>query len=174
MGTINYGTSKYITVGMKPYDYDDLRKIVFECGSDYRKEEDVSDEAIADQNEYETNCEKEICQDILDKYSFDYFDLELKSGYYEGFYLDIESKFEEELYSKEDMSRAMSEAIVLKKVLYDIIDNSKDMCVCHPGWCTAYLNAEDSKKEIDEAIDKIIDDINKEGDSMLENIEFQV
>ena len=91
MGAVNYYTSDYITLGVKPYDVDG-----------YMNDPDYMDYLREEQN-IDTNNEKAVLnaiyeqismdydedyanvQDELENHIFTYFNVVLKPGYYEGF-----------------------------------------------------------------------------------------
>ena len=143
MGAINYGTSKYITIGLKPYNTDDY---IFEDGSvDY------------DAMQIDYYCDIENVQYIMDKYNFSFFDIDIKYGYYEGFYLDINTNFD--FYNWEDKADALKEATQLKNMLIECCGSG--LCAVHPGWCTGYENYKDSIDSVKVAISEIKDDIKR-------------
>lgn len=153
MGTINYFTSKYVTVGLQPYDYE-------ECYNDYMEicedEEFVSDmmyNYIADI--YEENHNN--IQLILDKYTFEYFHVTIKPGYYEGFSIDIENNYPCFYDNYSEKREALKEATQLKLFLLECVDNG--LCVLYPSWRTSYLDYTDSVKEIKQAIKDIKQEI---------------
>ena len=130
MGTINYGTSEYITIGLKPYNTDDY---IFEDGSvDY------------DAMSIDYDCDIENVQFIMDKYNFSFFDINIKYGYYEGFYLDINANFD--FYNWQDKKDALKEATQLKNMLIECC--GVGLCVVYPGWCTAYMPYKESVNNI--------------------------
>lgn len=108
MGTINYGISKYITLGMNTNDIDenDEEKFDYEMVNDYLYD----------------------CQLMLDKYNFEHFKVQLKSGYYEGFYLKLEDYdyvcFDNS-YEKNEM---LKEATKIKKLLIELTENGLVAC----------------------------------------------
>ena len=95
MGAINYGTSDYITMGMQPLQVQELENN-FDFADSYM--EDIYGAA---ENE-------------LDKYDFYYYNVTLKSGYYEGFYLNIENNFDLYYDNWEDKKEALKEITQLK------------------------------------------------------------
>lgn len=140
MGAWNYGTSDYVTVGIQPYDYEETK--------DYPEDYNIYED---DYNNAKT---------IMDKYSvenLEYFDVTLEDGYYEGFYLNIEFNRCYFDRASEERTEAQKEITKIKKMLIDLIDVG--LCVLHPGWCTAYLNYEDSIKEIGGAIKTMRNDV---------------
>ena len=146
MGTINYCSNKYITLGVN-VDYL------------YEEKEELDDNDIYyDEDDYLSDYFDEI-QDIIDKYNFEYFIVKLKAGYYEGFYVyikDYDYAFFDNSYEKNE---TLKEATKLKKLLIELAENG--LVACFPGWCTSYLSKEGSKEEIKEAIKQIKQDIKK-------------
>lgn len=61
MGTINYGTSQFVTVGAP------------DCSGNAEAYDLLED----------------WVRDKLNQYNFEYYDLDIEYGYYEGFYIDI-------------------------------------------------------------------------------------
>lgn len=143
MGAINYGTSEYITIGLKPYNTDDY---IFEDGSvDY------------DAMSIDYDCDIENVQFIMDKYNFSFFDINIKYGYYEGFYLDINANFD--FYNWQDKKDALKEATQLKNMLIECC--GVGLCEVRPGWCTAYMPYKESINNIKAAVWHIKEDIKR-------------
>ena len=141
MGTINYGTSEYITIGLEPYNTDDY---IFEDGNvDY------------DAMSTDYDCDIKNVQFIMDKYNFSFFDINIKYGYYEGFYLDINANFD--FYNWEDKADALKEATQLKNMLIECC--GVGLCEILPGWCTSYKSYAESIKSIKDAVWQIKQDI---------------
>ena len=131
MGTINYKTSDFITLGYNTnnidYDdqfYDDLRT-----------------------DEYD-----EI-KFLLNKQDFYYFNVKLEPGYYEGFTIDIEHNFSYCYDNYYEKLQALKEITRIKQFLLYIINNF-NINVVYPGWCTGYG---DYKKTISEINNSIIE-----------------
>ena len=125
MGTINYGSNDIINLGV------DTSNILNE--DDFNEVSYIYDDV----------------KNILDDYSFYYYHVDIKEGYYSGLYLDIESNFY--IYdSYLDKLDAQKELTQLKELL--------NRCagvgfVCYtPGWCTGYYDFKDTKAKIKEAI----------------------
>ena len=137
MGAINYGMSDYITIGYNcnNIDYDD--NFYYEL---------IQDDF--DQVKY-----------ILKQYNFNYFDVRLNPGYYEGFYIDIKFNCNcdfygnDYFYSYEDKQLAQKEITQIKKFLLSCLDFG--CCAVYPGWCTGYANYKTTLQEIDAAIQKM-------------------
>ena len=146
MGAINYGRSKYITLG---YNTDVL----------YEEKEELEDNDIYYDVDDTIYSQFEELEYIVGKYNFDYFDVKLKSGYYDGFYLEIKDNeyvYFDDMKEREDVLKEIS---VLKKLLLELIDNG--LLVCYPWWVTKWLNDVESIKEVNKAIATIRKDIRK-------------
>lgn len=144
MGTINYNSNKYITLGVN------MITIYEEC-----KELEINDFHYCVDDEVETLWE-EISNTLL-KYTFEYFEVELVNGYYDGFYLDIKGKdyvFFDDTKEKND---TLKEATKLKELMLEVVENG--LVACFPSWVTTYLDYNNSIKEINKAIKEIKKDI---------------
>lgn len=156
MGAINYYTSDYITLGIKPYDPEDLLN-----DSDFMqfiKEEwkiNIDNEAelyqaIQDQIEENYSCDLENVKTERAKYSFWYYHVTIKPGYYEGFTIDIENNFGlayDDYISKREANK---EITLLKQFLIKCAGYG--LVACSPGWCTGYKDYIGTLKEINAAI----------------------
>lgn len=146
MGTINYYKNKYITLGVNVnYLYEE-------------KTEFDDNDMYFDEDTYLLDYFDEI-QDIINKYNFEFFKVELKPGYYEGFYLYIEDCDYMFLDNTKEKNELLKEITKLKKLLIELVENG--LVACFPGWCTSYLSNEGSKEEIKEAIKQMKQDIKK-------------
>lgn len=148
MGTINYFTSDYITIG---YDLSNV---------DY-SEQEYNDFLYWMQDDYYQ------IEHILNNERFDYFDIEIKPGYYEGFSIDIKNNFDYLWFKNsycfdnyEEKQRASKEATRLKKTLLRLV-NEFGLCVVYPGWCTGYGDYKTTLKELNTAIKEIKAEINE-------------
>ena len=153
MGTINYRTSDYITLGIKPYSF-----------IEFEKDEDFMREMQAQADEFGGTVEEELyeyiaqcyeddvmnIESILDKYSFYYFHVTIEPGYYEGFTIDIENNFAVAYDTWEDKREAQKEITQLKKMLIECA--GLGLVSCYPGWCSGY----DDYKGTIEAINKAV------------------
>ena len=137
MGTINYGTSDYITIG-------------YDCGNiDYN--EPFYYELIQD--------DFEQVKYTLKQYNFYYFNVTLKPGYYEGFYINIEHNFNfcyDNYLEKRD---ALKEITQIKKFLLSCLDFG--CCAVYPGWCMGYADYKTTLKDIDAAIYNMREEVRK-------------
>ncbi len=157
MGTINYKTSDYITLGIEPlcsYDIEhdeDFLSEVIECYGNY-------DGAITD---YITDIERDLYDEaeaILNKYSFYYFHIKLDFGYYAGFYLDIENNFPVFYDDYIEKREAQKEITQIKKCLKDLA--GVGLIQVSPGWCTGYSTYKDTLTGIDAAIKAMRAEVN--------------
>lgn len=135
MGTINYGTSKYITLGLEPFAFSDYEDEPGEC--DYFS------------RSYDMEDLQRDAEQILECYNFKFFDVSIISGYYEGFYIDI-SDVSPFLFDESDLPEAFREANCLGALLLRFI--KLGLAQCFPGWCTGYASAEESKKAVAAAV----------------------
>ena len=131
MGTINYKTSDFITLGYNTnnIDYDDQ----------------FYDDLITD--------EYDEIKFLLNKQDFYYFNVKLEPGYYEGFTIDIEHNFSYCYDNYYEKLQALKEITRIKQFLLYIINNF-NINVVYPGWCTGYG---DYKKTISEINNSIIE-----------------
>ena len=138
MGTINYGTSDYITIGYNcnNIDYNDYDESIFNLNNDY----------------YEI-------ESLLMGTDFYYFHVAIKSGYYEGFYIDIEHNFPICYGGWEDKQAAQKEITQIKKFLLYCLDFG--CCAVHPGWCMDYADYKTTLKEINAAVYNMREDVKK-------------
>lgn len=139
MGAINYKSNNIITLGYNiPKKEEEAEK---EDGANY--------EALYYDDEM---FNYEEVKNILKKYNFNFLDVKLAAGYYQGFYIDLDFDY---IYfdNSKDKKEALKEATQLKKFLLEII--YFDMVSCFPGWCTTYRTEEETKKEIKEAIKQL-------------------
>ena len=153
MGTINYMTSDYITMGIKPESYYDYTQdpVTMEEMKELAEEWNCTiDEAI-----YQTiadNIEADMDNTIyeLDKHNFYYFHIAIKPGYYEGFSLDIENNFPIAFDNYREKAEAQKEITEIKSMLKELAGNG--LVACYPGWCMKYDDHKGTLKAIDEAI----------------------
>lgn len=132
MGSINYKTSDYITIGYdcNNIDYDDI--FYHDIITDYYKQ----------------------VKQTLNEQNFYYFHIELIPGYYEGFSINIEFNFNLCFDDYSDKKEAQKEITRIKTFLKTCI-NYFECCVVYPGWCTTYLNYKESLQKLNEAIKEI-------------------
>lgn len=156
MGTINYGTSDYITMGIRPYD-----------AAEMQHDPDFVEYINATAVEYGTTPETELdnyimdsydadyenAAAILDNYNFYYFHITIKPGYYEGLYLEIENNFPVFYDDIIEKKEAQKEITDIKKMLIDLA--GVGFVACTPGWCTGYADYKGTLKAINAAIKEI-------------------
>lgn len=137
MGTINYGTSDYITLGYN-LNWDD---------SDFETWEEMEEEKQLDIEEAYENI-----RFVLDKYNFVFFHIAIEPGYYEGFYIDIENNYSCFFQDAQDKREAQKEVTKLKAFLMECVDLG--LVQVWPGWCTSYKTHEETIAAIKTAIKK--------------------
>lgn len=159
MGTINYGTSDYVTLGACIDSYL------------YKKDKHLMEELQKEATEYGTTVEEELqryidsdceelysqAEDILKDYDFEYFKVELEFGYYDGFYLKLEQYLPIFFADYEERKEANKEVPKLKEMLMRLVGIG--MRSCYPGWCTGWADREESIKDIKEGVKKMRADI---------------
>lgn len=134
MGTINYKTSDFITVG-------------YNCN-------------YIDYEEYEWNIETiqeyfdTIHAILTNNYNFYYFNVTIEPGYYEGFYIDIEHNYNYCYDNYLEKRAALKEITQIKKFLLQCI-NDFECCAVYPGWCTGYADYKSTLEELDAAINEM-------------------
>lgn len=153
MGTINYKTSNYITLGIEPMSAYDLEQDpgfmdeITECAADWGMD---IDEAIYS---YIRDCEGEDRANIeteLEQHHFYYYRVKIEPGYYEGFSLDIESNFPVCFNDWQEKREAQKEITEIKSFLLACVDLG--LCEVWPGWCTSYKDRETTIKAVHKAV----------------------
>lgn len=139
MGAINYFTSDYITLGLRPYDTDDFT--------------DENNNIDYDEINYCYECDYENIKRELEKHSFHYYHITIKPGYYEGFTLDIENNYPVALDGWEDRRDANKEITEIKQFL--IACAGLGLVKCSPGWCTGYSDYNGTIQAIKAAIEEM-------------------
>ena len=162
MGTVNYKTSDIITLGLRPYEPRD-----FELDPDFmedarRQSEEYGDDldsiiyqTIADY----TEDDRQTAADIISRYSFEFFQVSVEPGYYEGFSVNISDNLPGEYWDAEEREQALTDAANLGDMLKDLVNNA---CLVEvwPGWCTTYKDPAHSLIDVKKAIRGLIYDIN--------------
>lgn len=156
MGTINYRTVQPLTMGVKPYDiYDlerdnelmnELQNLVDEYGSTLEGELNLYIEECY-------NNDLDNINSILSRYSFLYYHVSIEPGYYEGFYLDIESNFPVAFDSWEDKREVHKEITQLRRFLEECA--GVGLVACYPGWCTGYEDYNGTRRAIKAAVKEL-------------------
>ena len=160
MGAINYCTSNYITLGLRPYDkcelvndpefMEELQREVDEYGGTI--------EAAIDSYINECySCDYDNIKTELEKHYFYYYHITIKPGYYGGFTLDIENNFPVALDSWKDRRDANKEITQIKQFLIDCA--GLGLVACSPGWCTGYSDYNGTIRAIKAAIKAMRDEL---------------
>lgn len=136
MGAINYKTSEYITIGFKPYNYEDY--------------EDENGNTDYDAMNIDYECDVDNVETVLEKYDFAFFHVAIEPGYYEGFIIDIESNNSLYYDCWQDKRAALKEVTRLKTFLLECVDLG--LCQVFPGWCMGYATRDESIKGIKQAM----------------------
>ena len=134
MGTINYKTSDYITVG-------------YNCNLI----ENDDDRIFAEDDYFQ----------VLNRINYlklYYFHVEIEPGYYEGFSINIENNFPWCFDNSIEKQEAQKEITEIKAFLIECIE---DFCLCavSPGWCTTYFDRKESMKRIRAAINEMREEV---------------
>ena len=161
MGAVNYFTSDYITMGIEPYSAYDLENdpgFMDALQDEVNEYGGTIDEALECYIQTSYEADEMNIEFILEKYSFDYFHVTIKPGYYEGFTLDIENNFSVAFDGWEDKRAAQREITSLKKCLIECA--GAGMVECWPGWCTTYNDYKGTCKAIGAAIKVMRDEVN--------------
>ena len=132
MGTINYKTSDFVTLGY------------------YTNNIDYEEEFYSD----DIQLEFDEIKKLLEKECFNYFHITLEPGYYEGFSIDIEYNFSYCLDNYFEKLEALKEITRIKKFLFYIVDNF-NVCACFPGWVTGWADYKKTISEISAAIEEM-------------------
>lgn len=144
MGTVNYCTSDYITLG-------------YNCNIEYVFDDYWEDET--EQRNFQISFLHDEIKDELEKQSFYYFHITIKPGYYEGFTLDIENNFPVAFDSWEDRRDANKEITQIKQFLIDCAGFG--LVECSPGWCTGYSDYSGTIEAIKQAVKEMRDELKK-------------
>lgn len=165
MGTINYRTSDYITLGLNPVSGYDLEK-------DKEIIEAAKENAIENDIEYDNDFLEGYARDeayiinetdyynakyVFEKYSFYYFHITMESGYYEGFSFNIEPNFGLCYDNYLEKREAQKEVTEIKKMMMELAGIG--VVSVYPGWCTGYADYEGTIQDINKAIKEMRSDI---------------
>ena len=134
MGAINYGTSEFLcTLG-------------YNLNNDVENYEEAQDDQrwTADEVQY-----------YLDELSLCYYDINIKPGYYEGFYLDI-SDIDDNYYADYDCKQErVKELHKIGRALIHLT-NYYGLVNYTPGWCTRYATTDGTIRDIKQAVKREI------------------
>lgn len=150
MGAVNYYTSNYITLGIKPTDAWDLlhdADFMQFCAEEYPEEE--PEKIAEEQAQLYAEADRENAEEIMSKYSFYYWHVVFKSGYYEGFSLDIEANFPIFFDDCHERKEALQEIADLEKLMQELA--GVGLVSCHPSWCTSYSDYKGTLQDIKKA-----------------------
>lgn len=154
MGTINYKTSDYITMGARIQNYSDFENdqdFIDYCKTEY-PEIPFSD-MIYNEIQENYDCDRVNVETYLNQHNFTFYHITIEPGYYEGFSIMIENNFPIAYDCWEDKKAAQKEITELKQFLLDCC--GAGIAVVYPGWCTTELSYNDSIKAIKAAIKEI-------------------
>jgi hypothetical protein len=156
MGTVNYKTSDYITLGMKPYDIDD-----FLNDTDFVEDFEENGYGTLEEYAYETinayyEDDYENVKSELEKHFFIYFNVSIEYGYYEGFSLNIVLN-PSAIWCNEDKADANKEVPEIAAFLKECAGYG--MVACYPFWCTGYEDYKQTLGSIEAAIIEMYHDI---------------
>lgn len=132
MGTINYGSSDYINMGWDLRNYPDL------TGLDY--------EGIT-----------AAIEDMIYNSDLNFFTIDIKPGYYDGFYLNIECTGPSVFYDYSEKREALKEVTRIKRLLYAL--SHMGVVQYSPGWCMGYYTASETRANINKAVKEMRQDI---------------
>lgn len=154
MGTINYKTSDYITLGIRPYDFDDVKAGLIELYQETDQDpEDITNEEVYDQMSFDYECDYENAKAIIDKYDLYYFHVTIEPGYYEGLSINIENNFPVFYDDYREKADAQKEVAQLKALLTDLAGCGFQQCF--PGWITSFRDYKETLTGIREAIREV-------------------
>lgn len=144
MGAINYGYNNHFNSFQLGYNLND---------------ETLTDEEKESMQEFLYYDIKEL----LENYNFNYFNVELSSGYYDGFYITIENPgYNYGVFNNYiEKLEALKELTQLKKLLLELIKNY-DLVSYSPGWCMSYYTKGESILQLKDTIKKERENIKKE------------
>ena len=160
MGAINYYTSNYITLGLRPYDKNDYTNDPEFMAALQAEIDEYGGTVEAALDSYINECYEEDYNNIkteLGKHYFYYYHITIKTGYYEGFTLDIENNFPVALDSWKDRRDASKEITEIKQFLIDCA--GLGLVACSPGWCTGYSDYNGTIRAIKAAIKAMRDEL---------------
>ena len=153
MGAVNYKTSDYITLGVKPYDEEEIRRdsdFMEEIKEQVKEYGGTESEAIQEVIRAYYEDDYNNISSLLDQHYFYYFHISVEYGYYEGFTLNIENNFPVAFDSWEEKREAQKEITEIKKFLTDCAGSG--LVAVFPGWVTAYEDYRGTLREIESAI----------------------
>ena len=139
MGTINYKTSDYVTIG-------------YNCNNIDYEEYEYSMEIISELYD-------DLCH-VLKDCRFYYYHVTLNGGYYAGFYIDIENNFPYCFDDYREKIDAQREITQIKKFLLECVNHYECFSVS-PGWVTSYATRTTTLRDINNAIKEMREEVRK-------------
>ena len=130
MGAINYGTSEFF------------------CNLGYNLNYDVEDYEEAQEEQRWT---AEEVKEYLNNICLSYYKIDLITGYYDGFYLDIRGDY----YADEDKEERTKELHKIGRALIHLTNNF-GLVNYTSGWCTGYATTGDTIRIIKKSVKKEI------------------
>lgn len=143
MGSINYRTSAYITLG-----FDLSRTYAAEPWQDEEEETALKCTYLMD-----------AAADILDTVPRDLFAPCTVPGYYEGFSVDLDPDFPLWFDGWQEKQDAQKDLTALRRALLDLVDLG--LVAVRPGWCTSYLTPSETRTAVSEAVRRMREDIRR-------------
>ena len=156
MGTINYKTSEYITLTIKPYDfYDQKEALIDDYISEYYASRQEAENKINDDFVYDRICDyyaadSDNAQIILDKNQLWYFNMRVEMGYYEGVQVLIENNYPVCFDNYQEKQEAQKEITKIKSILEYLAGCGYVSTSC--GWCMGYKDYKGTLKDIRAAV----------------------
>lgn len=153
MAAVNYFTSDYITLGLRPYDtinFENDSNFMEELQNECNEYGGTLENALSDyiQSCYEDDYRNIECE--LEKYAFHFYHVVIKPGYYEGFTIDIENNFPVCYDGYTEKKEVQKEITEIKQFLIDCA--GLGLVKCSPGWCTGYSDYTGTIAAIKEAV----------------------
>lgn len=160
MGTINYATSDYITLGIEPYSTYDLEQdpeFMQKLREEVEEYGGTIENALYDYINYCYDCDYLNITHELKKHNFYYFHIKIKPGYYEGFTLDIENNYAVAFDYYEQRQEAQKEITEIKQFLIDCAGFG--LVACYTGWCMGYEDYAGTITAIKEAVKEMREEV---------------
>lgn len=97
--------------------------------------------------------------EALDKYNLYYFEIIIKMGYYDGFYLELNEKNTKWVYNNtKEKNEVIKELTLIKKCLIEIV-KSEHCWGCYPSWIYNRLDTADTIKQIKAIIKELKNEV---------------
>lgn len=156
MGSINYHTSEYITLAVKPLEIEEVLQdpYFFEWADSIVRSWTGSAtlEALAVDRIY--NDYQDIyntAKNIIGDYDFERYELHTLPGYEEGYSIDVECCLPGHFDTYQHKKEAQKEVTQVKECLIRLVKEC-GFRECFPSWSTSYSDEKDTIKGINEAI----------------------